>query len=155
MPIEENDRVPKLGSLLPAFGGVPRWRGGAAPTEADLAGMPVLVHFFSSGCPLCREGMPILRRLRDAHAPAGVVVIGAFQPRPDVEATIADAERVCDLIVHDAHRSAADVEGVLAARFGHRWAPAYYVYDRAHRLRHFQVGNWNLDALAGVLEGIV
>jgi hypothetical protein len=48
-----------------------------------------------------------------------------------------------------------DVAGVLAARFGNEWAPAYYVYDRSHRLRHYQMGNWNLDGIAAVIEACV
>lgn len=141
-----------LGSLLPSFDGVPRWRVGGAPAEADLAGKAVFVHFFSSGCPLCSEGMPVVNRVREAFASPGLVVIGVYQPRPDNSATEAEAEQVCDRIVHGAHRCAADASGVLAQRFGHTWAPAYYVFDRMHRLRHIQEGNWNLDALDEVIK---
>ena len=147
--------MPELGSLLPAFDGVPRWRNGGAPAEADLAGKAVLVHFFSSGCPLCSEGMPVVHRVREAFAPAGLVVIGVYQPRPEFTATETEAEQVCDHIVHGAQRCAVDAGGVLAARFGHRWAPAYYLYDRAHRLRHLQEGNWNLKALDAVIDRVL
>lgn len=144
--------VPELGSLLPSFDGVPRWRGGEKPSDAELAGKAVLVHFFSSGCPLCSEGMPVVHRLREAFGASGLIVVGAYQPRPDSTATEAEAEATCDRIVHGGHRCASDAGGVLATRFGHRFAPAYYVFDRAHRLRHFQEGNWNLDALEDVIE---
>jgi thiol-disulfide isomerase/thioredoxin len=144
--------VPDLGSPLPSFDGVPRWLSGRAPAEADLAGKAVLVHFFSSGCPLCSEGMPAVHRVREAFETAGLVVIGVYQPRAEFTATESEAEKVCDRIVHGAHRCAADALGVLAARFGHRWAPAYYVYDRAHRRRHFQEGNWHVDALDEVIQ---
>ena len=139
--------MPELGSLLPSFDGVSQWRGGAAPADADLAGKAVFVHFFSSGCPLCSEGMTVVRRVREEFAASGLVVIGAYQPRPDGNATDDEAESMCDTFVRGEYRCAADSSGVLAARFGHRWAPAYYVFDRAHRLRHFQEGNWNLEAL--------
>jgi thiol-disulfide isomerase/thioredoxin len=149
------DRVPQLNSLLPSFEGVPQWRNGEAPAQNDIAGKPVLVHFFSSGCPLCREGMPAVLRLGAAYELSGLVVIGAYQPRPEAQASIADAERECDLHVGPAHRCAVDSAGVLSARFGHTWAPAYYVYDRAHRLRHVQEGNWALESLAAVIERCV
>jgi thiol-disulfide isomerase/thioredoxin len=144
--------MPDLGSLLPSFDGVPRWPVGGAPAENDLAGKAALVHFFSSGCPLCTEGMPVVHRVREAFAPSDLVVIGVFQPRNEHKATEADAENVVDNVVHGAHRCALDLEGVLTARFGHQWAPSYYVFDRAHRLRHFQEGNWNLDALHEIIQ---
>jgi thiol-disulfide isomerase/thioredoxin len=145
--------VPQVNTILPSFDGVPLWRNGPAPADSDLAGKPLLVHFFSSGCPLCREGMPAVRRLHATFAPAGLVVVGAYQPQPDTKPTTADAERECDLHVGPTHACALDVEGVLAARFGNEWTPAYYVYDRSHRLRHYQMGNWNLDAIAAIIEG--
>jgi thiol-disulfide isomerase/thioredoxin len=157
--------VPDLNSLLPSFDGVPRWPVGGAPAENDLAGKAVLVHFFSSGCPLCTEGMPVVHRVREAFAPSDLVVIGVYQPRPEPKATEGEAEQVVCRepvtnrpiihIVNGAHRCALDVEGVLAVRFGHQWAPSYFVFDRAHRLRHFQEGNWNLDALHEIIQRYV
>ena len=115
----------------------------------------MLVHFFSSGCPLCREGMPAVRRLRATFGGDSLAVVGAFQPRPDANATVAEAERECDELACSAHACALDIDGVLAARFGNQWAPAYYVFDRGHRLRHYQMGNWNLDAIAAIIESCV
>ncbi|HKW45782.1 MAG TPA: TlpA disulfide reductase family protein [Candidatus Eremiobacteraceae bacterium] len=145
----------QLGSMLPSFEGVPRWRNGSAPVQRDIAGKPVLVHFFSSGCPLCGEGLPVVLRLGAALAPVGLVIIGAYQPRNDVHAQAADADRECDVQIGTAHRCAADVDGILKLRFGHTWPPAYYVYDRAHRLRHFQEGNWELETMAAAVERCV
>ena len=145
--------MPHLNSSLPGFDGVSHWRNGPAPREADLAGNPVLVHFFSSGCPLCQEGMPAVRRLHAAFAPAGLIVVGAFQPRHDGNASLADAERECDVHVGPTHACAVDTRGILAARFENEWPPAYYVYDRSHLLRHYQMGNWNLEALDAVVQG--
>lgn len=147
--------MPQLNSVVPPFDGVPRWRNGPAPAASDLAGRAVLVHFFSSGCPLCREGMPVVRSLGATFGADSLAVVGAFQPRPDAIATVAEAERECDELACSTHACAMDVDGVLAARFGNKWAPAYYIFDRGHRLRHYQMGNWNLDALAAIIEGCV
>jgi thiol-disulfide isomerase/thioredoxin len=147
--------MPRLHSSLPSFDGVSIWRNGPAPADAELAGKPVLVHFFSSGCPLCREGMPAVRRLHATFASAGLVVVGAYQPRQDIPTTLADAERECDLHVGPTHPCALDTEGTLAARFGNLWPPAYYVYDRSHLLRHYQMGNFNLAAVDRIIQGFV
>jgi hypothetical protein len=45
-----------------------------------------------------------------------------------------------------------DTGGILAARFENLWPPAYYVYDRGHRLRHYQMGNSNLEALDAIIQ---
>lgn len=145
-------KVPELNTPLPSFDGVAHWRNGPAPAVFDIADKPVLVHFFSSGCPLCREGVPAIRRMHATFSPDGLVVVGAYQPRQDIAATLADAERECDLHVSPTHPCALDADGILAARFGNSWPPAYYVYDRGHRLRHYQMGNWNLDALGTVIQ---
>jgi hypothetical protein len=149
------EEMPSLNSSLPGFDGVAHWRNGPAPTETALAGKPLLVHFFSSGCPLCREGMPVIRRLHATYASAGLMVVGAYQPRQDVRASLADAERECDLHIGPTHACALDADGVLASRFENTWPPAYYVYDRSHRLRHYQMGNWNLEAIGGIIQGCV
>jgi thiol-disulfide isomerase/thioredoxin len=145
--------MPQLNSSLPSLDGVAHWRNAPAPREGELAGKPVLVHFFSSGCPLCHEGMPAVRRLHTAYSPTGLVVVGAYQPRQDTVTSLADAERECDLHVGPAHPCAMDVDGILATRFGNEWPPAYYIYDRGHRLRHYQMGNWNLEALGAIIQG--
>jgi thiol-disulfide isomerase/thioredoxin len=147
--------MPQLGSMLPSFEGVPSWRYGPPPEAVDLEGKPVLVHFFSSGCPLCREGMPVIRRLHAAFAPRGLVVVGAYQPRPDAKAAPGDAGRESDLHIGPTHACALDDDGVLAKRFENEWAPGYYIYDRSHFLRHYQMGNWNLDELAALIKGCV
>jgi thiol-disulfide isomerase/thioredoxin len=147
--------VPHLNSPLPSFDGVSQWRNALPPTERQLADKPVLVHFFSSGCPLCREGMPVVRRLHATYAAAGLIVVGAFQPRLDSAATLADAERECDLHIGPTHACALDADGILTARFENTYPPAYYVYDRSHHLRHYQMGNWNLDAIGGIIQGFM
>jgi len=146
------EEMPELNTSLPSLHGIAHWRNGPAPDELGLAGKPVLVHFFSSGCPLCREGAPTIDRLCATFAPTGLVVIGAYQPRQDSAATLADAERECDLHVGSTHACALDTGGILAARFENLWPPAYYVYDRGHRLRHYQMGNSNLEALENIIQ---
>jgi thiol-disulfide isomerase/thioredoxin len=145
--------MPHLNSPLPSFDGVSHWRNGPAPTKIQLAGKPVLLHFFSSGCPLCHEGMPVVRRIHAAYASRGLIVIGAYQPRQNVKASLADAERECDLHIGPTHACALDADGTLAERFGNEWSPAYCVYDRSNRLRHYQMGNWNLKALDAIIQG--
>lgn len=97
--------------------------------------------------------MPFIRRLHAAFAPRGLTIVGAYQPRADAKAMPGDAERECDLHIGPTYACALDDEGVLAKRFGNDWPPAYYVYDRGHRLRHYQMGNWQIEDFTTLVEG--
>jgi thiol-disulfide isomerase/thioredoxin len=118
-----------------------------------LLGRAVLVHFFSSDCPLCDEGAHRIARWIDEFEPIGLVVVGAFQPRREAESTramaLAECERHCRIARHPC---AADAAGELSQRFGNEWWPAYFVYDTAHRLRHYQMGNEAMHRLESVLR---
>lgn len=78
--------APALGA--PALGAQPITPGAAAP-EIDLPaltggrvqlsklrGHPVIVSFWGTWCPPCRDEFPELVRLHDTHGPAGLVVLG-------------------------------------------------------------------------------
>lgn len=61
-----------------------RWIGPAL-TLADLRGRVVLVRWWTEGCRFCRATLPELERLRLRHEQDGLVVIGAFHPKPPRE----------------------------------------------------------------------
>ncbi len=146
---------PRLGSALPSLDCSAPWLT-QPPDRANLTGKPVVVHFFSSDCPLCDEGAHRIARWISSLAPMGLVVIGAFQPRHDTPASQAEALAECARHSRNAaHACVADCTGELAARFGNEWWPAYFVYDRAHRLRHYQMGNDGLDRLDALLNECV
>lgn len=119
-----------------------------------MNGRAVLVHFFSSDCPLCDEGARRIAAWIEEFRESGLVVVGAFQPRRDVASTSADALAKCEHHCRIApHPCAADAAGVLSQRFGSEWWPAYFVYDAAHRLRHHQMGNEAMERLDSVVRG--
>lgn len=50
---------------------------------ADLRGRPVVINFWASWCPPCREELPELQRLADKYADAGLVVLLINVDEPD------------------------------------------------------------------------
>jgi hypothetical protein len=140
----------RIGSPLPAFDGATDWIG-ARPREDEIAGRPVLVHFWSTGCPLCHEGAELIERWRAAYEPRGLACVGIYQLRPeemlDVERVRADAHslRFDSSCAIDGRRS-------LEKAFASEFAPGYYFFDRDHFLSHRQMGNASLPVLERQLE---
>ena len=107
----------------------------------------VLVHFWSSGCPLCHEGMRVIHRWRERYAPRGLQTIAVYQARPDARPEIEDAEREARALMRIDYPCAFDGAGRLAAAFENPYAPGYFFFDRDGRLRHRQMGNTGLARL--------
>lgn len=65
---------PRVGQPAPAYEA--RTLDGAPATLAALRGRPVLLNVWATWCHPCREEIPDLQRLHEAHADAGLAVVG-------------------------------------------------------------------------------
>ncbi|MFP3513240.1 redoxin domain-containing protein, partial [Peribacillus sp. SIMBA_075] len=77
----------RLREELPDFPGITEWVNGQV-TKAELAGSPVLVHFWSVSCYMCKESMPSINEWRDKYAANGLKVIGIHMPRSEKDTDI-------------------------------------------------------------------
>jgi thiol-disulfide isomerase/thioredoxin len=144
---------PRLGAALPSLACDAPWVQSVPLDETAMCGHAVLVHFFSSDCPLCDEGARRIAGWIEEFGESGLTVVGAFQPRRDAASTSTDALAECEHHCRIApHPCAADAAGELSLRFGNEWWPAYFVYDAAHRLRHYQMGNGAMERLDSVVR---
>jgi thioredoxin-like negative regulator of GroEL len=144
----------RMHDVLPSLEGASRWINGELPSEDELRGTPVLVHFWSMACYVCHEVAPSVVRWRTAYAPRGLFFIAVHQPRDshelDIDAAIADARSV-----HFTHRAAIDNDLQIVERFGNQFVPAYYLFDHDHRLRHFQAGDKGFDRIERAIEKVL
>jgi thiol-disulfide isomerase/thioredoxin len=142
----------KLGDPLPSFDGASRWLDG--PVDPSLLdSRPVLVHFWSTSCPLCHEGVRDIARWRERFP--DLVVVAVFQPRADEPYDPTSVERDARESMDIAYPCAIDAQDALARRFDSAYSPGYYVFDEEHRLRHRQMGNARLDVIEALLERLV
>jgi thiol-disulfide isomerase/thioredoxin len=140
-------------SALPSFEGAERWINVDAPPSSEtLAGKPVLVHFWSISCYICHDVAERLALWREKYAPMGLEIVAVHQPRSpeelDVEKVIADARDAMRIL----QPMAIDNEHAIVERFENQFVPAYYLFDRQHRLRHFQAGDKGYDRIESAIE---
>ncbi|MFY0543969.1 redoxin domain-containing protein [Brevibacillus sp. H7] len=143
----------RLREELPDFPGVTEWVNGQV-SKADLAGKPVLVHFWSVSCYMCKESMPQINEWREKYAANGLQVVGIHMPRSEadtnietIKATIAEYNLV--------HPIAIDNQMKTTDAFQNEYVPAFYLFDESLQLRHFQAGEKGLNLVKKRLNRIL
>jgi thioredoxin-like negative regulator of GroEL len=145
----------RMRSPLPSLEGAAAWLNGQPDTQ-ELRGTPVVVSFWSKSCYICHETAEQFNAWREKFAREGIAFISVHQPRSedelDIDAVSKDAREEMKLT----QPVAIDNEHALVDRFENQFVPAYYVFNRAHQLRHFQAGGKGFErleaAIARVLE---
>ncbi len=131
----------KLRTPIPSLSGADAWLNSGRLTAPELAGSPVLIHFWAIGCELCKRQIPMVIGSRQELGPRGLRVVGVHTrvqaTPPDTSAEdVARAARELGL----EHPIAVDLSGALAREFRVAQTPAYFVFDAAGFLRHYQAG---------------
>ena len=117
----------KVGQALPEFSA--RTLDGRSINSADLAGKVTIVHFWATWCSACREEMPALEALYEAHHKDGLEIIAISIEDEDDKTKVLDYSRNFSFPV--ALKSTSRVNG-----FGKIWAlPASFFIDRKGILR--------------------
>jgi thiol-disulfide isomerase/thioredoxin len=145
----------RVRDALPSFEGATRWVNGPELSPDELAGRPVFVHFWSMTCYVCHDVAGEVARWRGMFEPASLLFVAVHQPRIpqelDVEAAIDDALRSMNI----SHRAAFDNDLEIVERFDNQFVPAYYLFDREHKLRHFQAGDKSYDRIEAAIERVL
>ena len=124
-------RGPGVDRAAAAFD-LPRLDGGRV-TLAGLAGRPVVVNFWASWCPPCREEAPLLVQLA-RQAQGDLAVVGVlYQDAPDNARKFVDEFGV-------PYPTLLDPDGRTAIDYGLTGIPETFFVDRAGVIRAHQVG---------------
>ncbi len=144
----------RMRSPLPTFEGATAWVNGE-PSAQDLRGLPVVVSFWSKSCYICHETAEQFAQWRDKFAAHGVAFVAVHQPRSEdelnVEEVTADALGEMKLT----QPCAIDNDHAIVDRFENQFVPAFYVFNRAHELRHFQAGGKGFDRIEAAIQRVL
>ena len=144
----------RMRSPLPALDGVEQWINGE-PSAEQLAGKPVLVHFWSLSCYLCHDTAALVAQWRDTYGPQGLEVIAIHQPRSEEELDVAKVKTDALGPMGLTQPCAVDNGHTIVDRFENQFVPAFYVFNRAHEMRHFKAGGQGLEAVATAIERVL
>jgi len=127
--------------------GVSTWANGGAPKAEELAGKPLLVHFWSVSCYICHNVAEEVAKWQAEYGPRGLEVIAIHQPRGPEELDVARVAQDAEGAMGISWPLAIDNEHTLVGRFENQFVPAYYVFDREHKLVHRQAGDRGFERL--------
>jgi thiol-disulfide isomerase/thioredoxin len=147
----------RIGTEMPPLDGATEWFGGTqAHAETESEGHPVLVHFWSVSCGICKENMPRINEWRDNRRAEGLRVIAIHLPRYEADT---DVEAVREAIskYNITEPCAVDNEHKLREAFKneHGYVPAYYLFDGQGKLKSFAAGERGLDMLTSAVERLL
>ncbi|CAM3807089.1 TlpA family protein disulfide reductase [Cytobacillus oceanisediminis] len=135
----------KLREEMPELTGATEWINGEVTKEDLIGNKPTLIHFWSVSCYLCKEAMPEINELRDEYEDE-LNVIAVHMPRSEDDLDIDVIKQMA--IGHDISQPTfVDSEHKLTDAFENKYVPAYYVFDREGKLRHFQAGGSGMEML--------
>ena len=147
----------RIGTPMPSLEGATEWLSGSAEDALkDAAGRPVLIHFWSVSCGMCKDNLPRVAEWRERYRDAGLRMIAIHMPRYP-EDTNVEAVRETAGKYEITEPRAVDNEHKLRDAFQNDqgYVPAYYLFDREGKLRGFAAGERGLDLLKATLDRVL
>lgn len=152
-----------LGSCAAHGAELKPWTGGATPALtlrdhtgkvhnlADYRGKVVVVNFWATWCPPCREEMPSMQALREELKGQGFEVLAVNLMESEEKIAAFRESELIDLPV------LMDRDGAAAKRWKVRMLPISFVIDRSGAIRYQLIGeaNWTGPNIAPVIERLI
>ncbi|WP_107727515.1 redoxin domain-containing protein [Desmospora activa] len=143
----------RLRTPMPELQGATEWVNGEVKKEG-LTGKPVLVHFWSVSCGLCKESMPEVLKIRDEHQDKGLQVIGIHMPRSEKDTEIGPVKETIEKY-EMTHPQAVDNQHSIVDAFENQFVPAFYLFDEEGQLRHRSAGEKALKMMEKPLARVL
>jgi cytochrome c biogenesis protein CcmG/thiol:disulfide interchange protein DsbE len=142
---------------------VTQYLGPKPPTTAALKGSPVLLFFWAHWCVDCKAEVPVIARLRQEFAPAGLVVIGPTQlygyAAQGADATPEQERAYIESVRARYYASLQDMPVPLSKQnfnaYGASTTPTLVVLNRAGQVAMYHPGALSYDELRNAVQKAV
>lgn len=141
----------RLRTEMPGLDGITEWVNGEASKD-ELAGKPVLVHFWSISCGMCKKSLPEINRLREENPE--LQLVGIHMPRSEKDTDIPSVKETIEKYELK-HPQGIDNLHQVVDRYENEFVPAFYLFDRKGQLRHRSAGEKALNMLKNPLERVL
>jgi thiol-disulfide isomerase/thioredoxin len=140
-----------------------QYLGPKPPTPAALKGSPVLLFFWAHWCVDCKAEVPIIARLRQEFAPAGLVVIGPTQlygyAAEGADASPAQERTYIESVRARYYASLKDMPVPLSRQnfnaYGASTTPTLVVLNRAGQVAMYHPGALSYNELRSAVQKAV
>ncbi len=126
----------RLREQMPELVGATTWLNGETTKEKLVGKNPTLIHFWSVSCSMCKNSIRVVNQFRDKYK-NDLNVVAVHIPRSDADL---DLDRINSSAEEHDLKQPIFVDNTLKLMdaFGSREVPAYYVFDKDGKLRHYQ-----------------
>ena len=142
---------------MPSLEGATEWLSGSVEEVLqETKGRPVLIHFWSLSCGMCKDNLPRVAEWREKYRDAGLRLVAVHMPRYPTDTNInAVREAVTEYQITDP--AAIDNEHRLRDAFQNEqgYVPAYYLFDEQHKLKSFAAGEYGAKVMEPALERLL
>lgn len=147
----------RIGTPMPSLEGATEWlTGSTEEVLQDAGGHPVLIHFWSLSCGMCKDNLPRVAEWREKYRDAGLRIIAIHMPRYP-EDTNLDSVRETAGKYGIIEPGAVDNEHKLRDAFQNDqgYVPAYYLFDEQHKLKAFAAGEYGVKVIGPAIERLL
>ena len=144
----------RMDTPLPSLEGGTDWFNSEPITNEQLAGKPVLIHFWSISCGTCKESLPEINRWLETYKPQGLQIISVHMPRQESDTKVESIKESMDewevkqpCVVDNWHE--------ITNRFENKYVPAYYLFDEEHKMRDFKAGEKAVKMVEQAIERVL
>jgi thiol-disulfide isomerase/thioredoxin len=144
----------RIGTPMPSLEGATEWLSGSAEEVLkETEGHPVLIHFWSLSCGMCKDNLPCVAEWREKYHDAGLRLVAIHMPRYPIDTDV-DTVRNAFIMYEIAGPGAIDNEHELRDAFQNEngYVPAYYLFDEQHKLKSFAAGEYGVKVIEPALE---
>jgi thiol-disulfide isomerase/thioredoxin len=143
-----------MDSAMPPLEGGTDWFNSEPISTDSLKGNVVLVHFWAISCGICKESLPDISRWVDTWGPKGLKIIAVHMPRQESDTNVESVKEAMDFyelkwpcVIDNWH--------TITDAFENKFVPAFYLFDKDLKLRHFQAGEKAIKMVEPVIERVI